>query len=82
MNAKHLDITEASDACAVVWLCTFGETVTTPAGRVTPEQDGFRLDVHGARRARTFPTALPAVRGLRKAARAAARVIHSPLSTV
>lgn len=60
-----LDVTGRTDEAAITALVTFGETVTTPAGTITPAADGFTLSTTGARRPKHYETAAPAVRALR-----------------
>lgn len=59
------DITGRTNEAAVTALCSFGETVATPAGRIDPAQAGFTPHVEG-RKPREFATASGAVEVLRR----------------
>lgn len=60
-----IDITTRTDEAAITALCTFGETVTTPAGRVEPAASCFVLTPTNGR-PREFATASGAVEVLRR----------------
>lgn len=67
--SRPLDITAMADSAAVVALVSFSETVSTRAGFVAPEGLGFVLTLHGKKRSKSFETAAPAVRALRRASK-------------
>lgn len=59
-----IDITDRTDEAAIAALCTFGETVTTPAGSIEPTPAEFVLKPT-AGKPRTFATAAGALEALR-----------------
>lgn len=63
------DVFNLPDEVGVSALCSFGEEIYTPAGRVVPEHDAFYLHFPGDRKPERFVHALPAVRKLRKISR-------------
>lgn len=60
-----VDITDRTNTAAVTLLCTFNESVSTPAGRVEPHGEGFNLIVEG-KKPRYFESASGAVEVLRR----------------
>jgi hypothetical protein len=66
------DITNRTNAAAIVLLCAFNEAVCTPAGRVEPDQEGFALVVDG-QKPRHFQTASGAVEVLRRVSKQPSR---------
>ncbi len=70
MNHKQpISLAGIDDANATVQLVTFGETLFNGAGRITPSDAGFALELEGKKRAKVYPLAITAVRKLRKAGR-------------
>ncbi len=71
MSAERRDITSAPDSTAVAWLVGWACVVFTAAGEIeplmVPKFSGFALRLNGAKKAKVYATALPAVRALRKA---------------
>lgn len=67
MNKAPTQLGELNNTQAIARLCTFGESLANEAGRITPSQAGFSLELNGRKRAKHIPNALRAVKALRKA---------------